>query len=147
MKFIRFIFFVLTLAAATRTFALELSSMNCQTAKSAHHKVVVSFLHPVDPLNPFIGFLLFSATLAVYKNEVKVYENKNLRMTPEIYTTDINLRGDAEGVYLRLYPQISSEGEFTHYTGQVFINDLDARAYFNFKDIGDQPGLDCQSRP
>lgn len=65
-------------------------------------------------------------------------------MTPEIYTTDINLRGDADGVHLRLYPQTSSAGEYTHYTGQVFINNLDAKAYFNFKDLGEQPGLYCR---
>lgn len=144
MKLLKTTLYVLILTMATRSFAVELNSIKCQTAKSANHTVEISFLRSVDPLNPFIGFLFFSAKLTVFKNEVKVYSNPSLRITPEIYTTDINLRGDAAGVYLRLYPQTSNEGDYTHYTGQVFINDLDARAYFNFRDIGDQPGLYCQ---
>ncbi len=144
MKILRFIILVLILTVATETFAVELKSINCQTAKSANHTVAVSFFRPIDPLNPFIGFLFFTAKLSVFKNKILVYENINVRMTPEIYTTDLNLRGDANGVHLRLYPQTTNEGEFTHYTGQLFINDLEARAYFNFKNEGETPGLDCR---
>lgn len=64
-------------------------------------------------------------------------------MTPEVYTTDINLFGEAAGVYLRLYPQIGAEDEYTHYTGKLFINDLNAKADFNFNNHGDKPGLEC----
>ncbi|AZZ36347.1 hypothetical protein CIK05_05930 [Bdellovibrio sp. qaytius] len=143
MKIFSLFFFVTILTIATKTFATEVNSITCKPAKSAEHTVVVSFFRPVNPLSPFVGFLFFSANLAVYKNSVKIYENKNLRMTPEVYTTDINLFGEAEGVYLRLYPQTDSQGEYTHYTGKLFVNDLDAKAYFNFNDIGEQPGLNC----
>lgn len=144
MKIIKFLVLVLILTISIKASAITLNSMNCQTAKSAEHTVGISFFRPIDPLKPFIGFLFFSATLSVFKNNVKIYENSNLRMTPEIYTTDINLRGDASGVHLRLYPQITNEGEFINYTGQVFINDLEARAYFNFKNEGEKPGLNCR---
>lgn len=139
----RLFFIMLVMAFATNAFAAEIKTLTCSTAKSEIHKVVVDFPRSVNPLSPFIGFLSFTATVSVYKYDVKVYENKNVRVTPEVYTTDINLRGDAEGFYLRLYPQLV-EGEFSHYTGQLFINDLDKKAYFNFKDFEDQPGLDCQ---
>ncbi len=144
MNILKFLILVLILTISNKASAVALNSINCKTAKSEDHTVAISFFRPIDPMHPFIGFLFFSATLSVFKNDVKVYENKSLRMTPEIYTTDINLRGDTDGVHLRLYPQTSTEGEYTHYTGQVFINDLDAKAYFNFKDLGDQPGLYCR---
>lgn len=143
MKYLKVLFFVLTLTITTRAIAVEVKSLTCQTAKSADHTVVINFFRPVNPLSPFIGFLFFGAELSVYKNNSLVYENKNVRMTPEVYTTDINLRGDTDGVYLRLYPQTTAKGEFTHYTGQVFINDLNTKAYFNFRDIDSQPGLYC----
>ena len=143
MKFMRLLFVILATVFTTKTFAAEVKALNCSTAKSEIHTVVVDFPRSVNPLSPFIGFLSFTATISVYKYDVKVYENKNVRITPEVYTTDINLRGDAEGVYLRLYPQVV-EGEFSHYTGQLFINDLNVKAYFNFKDMADQPGLDCK---
>lgn len=143
MKIIYLLFVTLTLAFTTTAFAAEVKTLTCSTAKSEIHSVVVDFPRAVNPLSPFIGFLSFTASVSVYKYDVKIYENKNVRVTPEIYTTDINLRGDAEGVYLRLYPQMN-EGEFSHYTGQLFINDLDKKAYFNFKDFEDQPGLDCR---
>ncbi|WP_409479854.1 hypothetical protein [Pseudobdellovibrio sp. HCB154] len=143
MKSMRLLFIILTTVFTAKTFAAEVKTLTCSTAKSEIHSVVVDFPRSVNPLSPFIGFLSFTATVSVYKYDVKVYENKNVRVTPEVYTTDINLRGDAEGVYLRLYPQML-EGEFSHYTGQLFINDLDKKAYFNFKDIDDQPGLDCR---
>ena len=143
MKFIHFLLIALILTLSLYTFAAEVKSLTCTTANSEIHKVVVDFPRAVNPLSPFIGFLSFTASVSVYKYDSRVYQHKNVRVTPEVYTTDINLRGDAEGVYLRLYPQVI-EGEFTHYTGQLFINDLNQKAYFNFKDIGDQPGLDCQ---
>lgn len=143
MKIMHLFFVILVTLFTTNTFAAEVKTLTCSTAKSEIHTVVVDFPKLVNPLSPFIGFLSFTATISVYKYDVKVYENKNVRVTPEVYTTDINLRGDAEGVYLRLYPQVV-EGEFSHYTGQLFINDLDKRAYFNFKDAEEQPGLDCQ---
>lgn len=139
----RLLFIILVTVFTTKTFAAEVKALTCSTAKSEIHTVVVDFPRLVNPLNPFIGFLSFTATVSIYRYDVKVYENKKVRVTPEVYTTDINLRGDAEGVYLRLYPQVK-EGEFSHYTGQLFINDLDQRAYFNFKDVEEQPGLDCK---
>ncbi|MCM2353160.1 MAG: hypothetical protein NDI63_06035 [Pseudobdellovibrio sp.] len=139
----RLLFIILATVFTTKTFATDVKTLTCSTAKSEIHSVVVDFPRSVNPLSPFIGFLSFTATVSVYKYDVKVYENKNVRVTPEVYTTDINLRGDAEGLYLRLYPQVV-EGEFSHYIGQLFINDLDKKAYFNFKDISDQPGLDCR---
>lgn len=144
MKILKYVFLVLILTTTSKALAIEINAIKCKTAKSAEHTVEISFFRPVNPLKPFIGFLFFTANLSVFKNETKVYQNLNIRMTPEIYTTDINLRGDANGVYLRLYPQITNDGEFSHYTGQVFINDLDKRAYFNFRDSDDKPGLYCQ---
>ena len=144
MKFFRSFLFLITLYFTTKTFAVEITSITCDPARSNAHQVVVEFVRPVDPLKPFIGFLYFSAKLSVYKNSVKVYELASVRLSPEVYTTDINLYGEAAGVYLRLYPQIDSAGQFTKYTGKLFINDLDVKAYFNFNDLEGHPGLDCR---
>ncbi len=143
MKFLRPFLFFITLYFSTKTFAVEITSITCDPARSEAHQVVLEFVRPVDPLKPFLGFLYFSAKLSVYKNSAKVYENPSIRLSPEVYTTDINLFGEASGVYLRLYPQTDSVGQFTNYTGKLFINDLDVKAYFNFNDVGDQPGLHC----
>lgn len=143
MKFLRPFLFLISLHFTTQTLAVEITSITCDPARSHTHQVVVEFVRPVDPLKPFIGFLYFSAKLSVYKNSVKIYENPSVRISPEVYTTDLNLYGEAAGVYLRLYPQINNAGQYTKYTGKLFINDLDVKAYFNFNDLEGHPGLDC----
>lgn len=120
-------------------------TLNCTPAINDRLSLEITFSKDINPEKPFIGFNEFGATLKVKKqNSNQSYTNSNVRITPEIYTTDLNLRGDAAGIYLRLYPQFDGHNAFTHYTGQVLINDLDVRAYFNFSNSYGQPGFVCR---
>lgn len=123
--------------------ATTVQNLTCVPSKDSGIQVQISFYKGIDPLHPFIGVYDFGATLRVsQKSSNRVYEN-SLRVTPELNYHDDKLRGDAEGVYLRLYPQ-KSNGEFSHYTGQLFVNDLNVKAYFNFSNANGRPGLVCK---
>lgn len=120
-----------------------LNNTACTPSRNPSYQINIIFPRDVNPLHPFVGFLNFMATVQVINSNNQLeYENKKVRITPEVYTTDISLRGDTEGVYLRLYPQITNE-QFTHYTGQLFINDLDTKSYYNFKNTDAAAGFLC----
>ena len=120
-------------------------TLNCKPSIDDRLSLDITFSKDISPEKPFIGFYEFGATLKVKRqNSNQTYTNSNVRITPEVYTTDTNLRGDAAGIYLRLYPHFDGRNVFTHYTGQVLINDLDVRAYFNFTDSYGQPGFVCR---
>lgn len=120
-------------------------TLNCTPSVDDRLSLDITFSRDITPERPFVGLYEFGATLKVKRqNSNQTYTNSNVRMTPEVYTTDTNLRGDAAGVYLRLYPHFDGRNVFTHYTGQVLINDLDVRAYFNFTDSYGQPGFVCR---
>lgn len=106
-------------------------------------KVTVTFNRDINPAKPFIGSYKWGATLKISSPGKPEYVNKSVRMTPEVYYSDISLRGDTEGIYLRLYPHFDSDNNFTNYDGQLFINDLDYKVYYNFIDRDGVPGLTC----
>lgn len=134
---------IATLLFSANAFAVR--TVECVPGQNTDIKVIVTFNRDIDPKKPFIGTYNWGASLKVVKpNSTNHYINSNLRMTPETYYSDISLRGDAPGVYLRLYPQLDNNENFTNYEGQLFVNDLDARVYFNFTDRDGITGLICK---
>lgn len=132
-----------SLLFSAQVFAIQ--NVVCIPAQKPNVKILVTFNKNIDPAKPFIGSYNWGATLTITQTgSPKVYENKTVRMAPEVYYSDINLRGDAEGIYLRLYPHFDSNNNFTNYDGQLFINDLDYKIYFNFIDRDGVPGLTCK---
>ena len=124
--------------------AYAVQNVVCTSSQKPDVKVLVTFYKDIDPAKPFVGSYNWGATLTIVKdNSPKVYENKTLRITPEVYYSDINLRGDAQGVHLRLYPLFDGDNIFKNYKGQLFINDLDHKVYYNFIDRDGVPGLTC----
>ncbi len=124
--------------------SFAMTMVTCTPTRNSTYQINIIFPRDTNPLHPFVGFLNFMATVQIFNPQNQLeYENKKIRVTPEVYTTDINLRGDAEGVYLRLYPQITND-QFTHYTGQIFINDLDTKNYYNFRSSDSAPGFVCR---
>jgi hypothetical protein len=117
------------------------TELHCRPSKDRNVSITIEFHKQIDPLKPFIGLPYFGATLIVENN--KFYKNTNLKLTPERSYQHLDLRGDAEGVYLKLYPQINSQTLFTHYEGQLFINDLNVRAYYNYVDSEFGAGFIC----
>lgn len=131
-------FFISANAFAVRT-------VECIPGQDSTIKVTITFNRDIDPKMPFSGRYDWGATLKVEKlRSTYSYVNSKIRMTPEVDYSDINLRGDAEGLHLRLYPQLNSNNNFTNYEGQLFVNDLEARVYLNFSDRDGVTGLICK---
>lgn len=136
------IFTLLSICFSAQAYAVE--NVVCLSSQKPDVKVLVTFYKDIDPAKPFIGSYNWGATLTIVRdNSPKIYQNKTLRITPEVYYSDINLRGDAEGVHLRLYPLFDDNNNFKNYKGQLFINDLDHKVYYNFIDRDGVPGLTC----
>ncbi|KYG63251.1 hypothetical protein AZI85_04235 [Bdellovibrio bacteriovorus] len=132
------------IALSSSSALASVTRLICIPSQNDDVQIEVLFNKAIDPKTPFIGSYNFGATLIVKeKGFAQNYTNSNIRMTPEVYYSDISMRGDAEGVYLRLYPQFKGS-EFSHYTGQLFVNDLETRDYFNFRDSGAGPGFSCK---
>ncbi|WP_413290970.1 hypothetical protein [Bdellovibrio sp. HCB337] len=138
------LFAILTMMTAS-AMAVSVTQLHCETIDS-ETTVQIQFDSAVDPAKPFIGWPNLPATL-----EVRPYRSRNIYKTAIHFTPlkggeAYDLRGSAaqEGVYLQLFPEIV-KGEATgNYTGQAFINDLDARVYFDFRSEGSIPGLTCK---
>ena len=122
--------------------AFAVQTVVCTPAQK-NIKVTVTFFKDINPAKPFIGSYNWGATLKISRPGKPEYVNQSVPMTPEVYYSDISLRGDAEGIYLRLYPHFDSDNNFTNYDGQLFINDLDYKVYYNFIDRDGVPGLTC----
>lgn len=123
--------------------AAKIQKLSCRAWDSSQVEVV--FNRPIDPLIPFTSYE-FGAQLEVFSKR-GVYGRADVRITPLKTTHDYDLRGDAGGaVFLRLSPMLSQNKFSGKYTGQLFVNDLDAKAYFNFKDTGSLPGLLCEAQ-
>lgn len=134
---------LLSLIFSAQVFAVQ--NVVCIPAQKPNVKILVTFNKNIDPAKPFIGSYNWGASLVITQaGSPKVYENKSVRITPEVYYSDINLRGDAEGIYLRLYPRFDADNNFTNYDAQLFINDLDAKVYYNFIDRDGVPALTCR---
>ncbi|WII70660.1 hypothetical protein QJS83_09335 [Bdellovibrio sp. 22V] len=136
--------FALVLSAVTGH-AASIQRLTCIPSFTDDTKIEIVFSRSIDPLKPFIGTYNWPAALKIsHPGTTQGYTRQDVTITPEITYDDINLRGDAGGyVYLRLYPEIKN-GVFVRYTGQLFINDLDVRAYYNFKSYNGVPGFICQ---
>jgi hypothetical protein len=110
--------------------------------------IEVTFTYNIDPLKPFVGRYEMGAELK-FKDLVthQLYTRPDLVMRPESGTADVSMRGGAAGmVHLRLSPVIKN-GAFTgRYTGDLFINDLNVRAYYNLVGTSKEPGILCEAR-
>ena len=134
---------LLALAFALPVHAAKIQKLSCRAWDSTQVEIV--FNRPVDPLVPFTSYE-FGAQLEVFSRR-GVYGRADVRITPLKTTHDFYLRGDAGGaVFLRLTPMLVQNEFSGKYTGQLFVNDLDAKAYFNFKDTGSLPGLLCDAQ-
>ena len=137
------LFFILSsLLFSANVFAVQ--TVVCSPAQKPDVKVTVTFNKDINPAKPFIGSYSWGATLKISRPGKPDYINQSVRMTPEVYYSDISLRGDAEGIYLRLYPHFDGNDNFTNYDGQLFINDLDFKVYYNFIDRDGIPGFTCR---
>lgn len=132
----------LSLSFSAQVFAVQ--TVVCTPAQKPNIVVTVIFNKDIDPKKPFVGTYNWGATLKIAVPGKPEYINSSVRMTPEVYYSDITLRGDAPGVHLRMYPHFDSETHFTNYEGQLFLNDLDYKIYFNFIDRDGVPGLTCK---
>ncbi len=133
---------IATLFFSANAFAVR--TVECIPGQDTDMRVIVTFNRDIDPKKPFIGAYDWGATLKVVKpRSNNNYVNPNLRVTPIANYSDVNLSGNAAGVYLQLYPQFNNQDVFTNYEGQLFVNDLDARVYFNFTDRDGITGLIC----
>jgi hypothetical protein len=134
---------LLALAFALPVQAAKIQKLSCRAWDSTQVEIV--FNRPVDPLVPFTSYE-FGVQLEVFSKR-GVYGRADVRITPLKTTHDFDLRGDAGGaVFLRLTPGLIQNEFSGKYTGQLFVNDLEAKAYFNFKDTGSLPGLLCDAQ-
>ncbi|WP_413585768.1 hypothetical protein [Bdellovibrio sp. HCB274] len=108
--------------------------------------VTVQVNRAVDAQHPWVGFSTIGANLIVQRNGAHNYYSTAITLSPLSGSGDLNMRGDAlqGGVYLQLYPEIEGGTATGRYTGQLFVNDLDKREYFDFRSEGNEPGLVCK---
>jgi hypothetical protein len=121
------------------------TQLTCSTiTQDATVRVLVT--RAVDPQNPWVGFNTISANLEVQIKRAYSKYATAITLSPISGSGDLNMRGDAAqgGVYLQLYPQIVNGQATGKYTGQLFVNDLDKREYFDFRSEGGEPGLVCK---
>lgn len=129
--------------------AFAFTRLDCRPYSSDFRKEIqieVLFGRSIDPLHPVIGNYYVTAELRVKeKNSRNTYVRPDVQLYPEKGTADTNLRGGATGmVHLRLNPQFK-DGIFVAYFGDLFVNDLDVKAYFNLVGSGSEPGMYCKS--
>lgn len=108
--------------------------------------VTVQVARAVDAQNPWIGFSTIGADLIVQRKGAHNFYKTAITLSPLSRSGDLNMRGDADqgSVYLQLYPVVAGGTATGAYTGQLFINDLDKREYFDFRSEGKEPGLVCK---
>ncbi|QDK39485.1 hypothetical protein [Bdellovibrio sp. NC01] len=143
--------FILSLALsafAVPVMAVSVTQVNCKTIEG-RETVRILFDKSVNPAQPWTGFGYFGASLEVkVVNSRQSYKRSDVRMSPIKSYDDVDMRGDAQGfdggaLYLQLYPEIVNGQATGKFTGQLFVNDLDARAYYDFRSEGRTPGLVC----
>ncbi|MBO9666694.1 MAG: hypothetical protein J7501_07750 [Bdellovibrio sp.] len=118
----------------------SITSLKCTTI--GHEAAVrIQFERSVDPQNPWIGWNQIQASLEVQPERSHQIYKTAIVLSPLTNGNHGDMRGDATqgGVYLQLFPQANGT-----YTGQLFINDLDARVYFDFRSEGNEAGLKCK---
>lgn len=131
--------------AASSVMATTVSELHCKTINGVD-TLHIEFQAPIDPVKPFIGWPNIPATLEVHPYRSNNIYKTAIHFVPLKGGQDINLRGGAaqDGVYLQLFPEVVNGEATGHYTGQAFINDLDVRAYFDFRSRGTVPGMRCE---
>ncbi|WP_413559122.1 hypothetical protein [Bdellovibrio sp. HCB209] len=108
--------------------------------------VTIQVNRAVDAQNPWVGFSTIGANLVVQRIGAHNFYQTAITLSPLSGSGDLNMRGDATqgGIYLQLYPEIVGGTATGKYTGQLFVNDLDKREYFDFRSEGKEPGLVCK---
>jgi hypothetical protein len=136
---------ILAVLAQFPVFAMaSFTQLNCATITGDNVRIQTD--RGIDPQNPWVGFSTISAHLIVKEDRSNNLYKTDITLSPLKEYLDLNMRGDASqgGVYLQLYPQIVNGQATGKYTGQLFVNDLDQRRYFDFRSEGREPGLVCQ---
>ena len=139
MKYFVICIFILATGSAQ---AAKIQKLSCRAVDQTAVEIV--FSRAFDPLVPFTVYE-FGAQIEIFGKR-GLYGRADVRITPLKTTHDVDLRGDvADAVYLRLAPVVT-QGQFAGtYVGQLFVNDLNVKAYFNFKNTGAMPGLSCDA--
>jgi hypothetical protein len=138
------IFVFMNFFAASLFANASVTNLRCTTIDQ-DATVAVSFDRAVEPANPWIGWTMINSVIEVRPhNSAQVYK-KDIVVTPLNGIQSPDMRGDAtDAVYLRLTPILVNGKATGEYTGQLFINDLDVRAYYRFMNDGSEPGLRCR---
>lgn len=133
--------------------ALSLASVLAQAAVTQLHcttidqdaTVRVQFDKAVDPASPWVGWTMIHGRIEVRPRQSAQVYRKEIVITPLNGVQSPDMRGDAtEAVYLRLSPVLAGGQATGEYTGQLFVNDLDVRAYYRFMNDCYEPGLRCR---
>lgn len=136
---------ILTVLIQLPVFAMaSFTQLNCSTITGDLVRIQTD--RAVDPQSPWVGFSTINAHLTVKEDRSNNLYKTEIVLTPIQGSGELNMRGDATqgGVYLQLYPQLVNGKASGKYTGQLFVNDLDQRRYFDFRSEGNEPGLVCQ---
>lgn len=121
----------------------------CQPTASAVSQealVEISFNGAVDASKPLVGrYELLGRFRLQDTKRHRIYERADLKLYPVSGTADVNLSGGAGGyLHVRLFPIFQGANFSGNYHAQVFINDLDTKAYYNLTGNSQAPGLFCQ---
>lgn len=110
--------------------------------------IEVIFNRAIDPLKPVIGSYNLGAVLKLHdKITGQTYTRSDVVLVPSKSMDDVNLRGGAAGmVHIRVSPVLKNGAFMGRYTGDLFINDLDSRHYYNLTGTTQEPGIVCEAR-
>ncbi|MFV8258618.1 hypothetical protein ACNQKP_12470 [Bdellovibrio bacteriovorus] len=110
--------------------------------------IEVIFNRAIDPLKPVIGSYNLGAVLKLHdKITGQTYTRSDVVLVPATSMDDVNLRGGAAGmVHIRVNPVLKNGAFMGRYTGDLFINDLDSRNYYNLTGTPLEPGIVCETR-
>lgn len=110
--------------------------------------IEIIFSRAIDPLKPVVGSYNLGAVLKLHdKITGQTYVRSDVVLVPSNSMSDVNLRGGAAGmVHLRISPVLNNGTFVGRYTGDLFINDLDSRHYYNLVGSSQEPGIVCESR-
>ncbi len=110
--------------------------------------IEVIFNRTIDPLKPVVGAYNLGAALKFHdKITGQTYTRSDVVLVPAASMDDVNLRGGAAGmVHIRVSPVLKNGAFMGRYTGDLFINDLDSRHYYNLTGTSQEPGIVCEAR-
>ncbi|AHZ86606.1 hypothetical protein Bb109J_c1273 [Bdellovibrio bacteriovorus] len=110
--------------------------------------IEIVFNRTIDPLKPVIGSYNLGAVLKLHdKITGQTYTRSDVVLVPATSMDDVNLRGGAAGmVHIRVNPVLKNGAFMGRYTGDLFVNDLDSRNYYNLTGSVQEPGIVCETR-